>query len=151
MAGFKYTGPYRYLITICSHLRQSVFLNSDLALATLDQFRRTAVEDHFAILAYCMMPDHVHLLVEGRASDSDLKRFIRIGKQRSAYLYSRTTGGGQLWQEGFHDRALRREDDVTVAARYVLENPVRAGLVAAASDYQHSGSDVWTIAHILSV
>ena len=96
------------------------------------------------------MPDHVHLLVEGLAVASDLRRFVRIGKQRSAYQYSRASGG-RLWQEGYHDRVLRRDDDLRVAARYVLENPVRAGLVAAIEDYKYSGSDTWTIAEILSV
>lgn len=97
------------------------------------------------------MPDHAHLLVEGLAADSDLRRFVRIAKQRSAYEYSKKTSGDQLWQEGFHDRILRKEDDVRAVARYVIENPVRAGLVSSPGDYQHSGSDVWTIPAILEV
>ena len=96
------------------------------------------------------MPDHVHLLVEGRESDSDIERFVRIGKQRSAYRYFRRTSGGRLWQEGFHDRVLRKDDDLRVTARYVIENPVRAGLVTSPADYKYSGSDVWTIRDILS-
>jgi REP element-mobilizing transposase RayT len=114
------------------------------------QFRITAAEEGFAILAYCLMPDHAHLLVEGLTAESDLPRFVRIGKQRAAYLYSRATGGRRLWQEGFHDRTLRSDDDVKATARYVIENPVRAGLVSSAFDYKHCGSDLWPIADILS-
>ena len=105
---------------------------------TLEQFRLTATEDQLAILAYCLMPDHVHLLVEGLANRSDLRRFMRIAKQRSACQYSRQMGG-RLWQEGYHDRVLRPEDDVRLHARYVLQNPVRAGLVEDVNTYKHAG------------
>ena len=45
--------------------------------------------------------------------------------------------GGALWQCGFHDHALRREEDLLGVARYVVANPVRAGLVARVGDYPH--------------
>ncbi|MNW20243.1 hypothetical protein D3C71_2205540 [compost metagenome] len=40
-----------------------------------------------------------------------------------------------LWQKGFHDRALRREEDLLKVARYVVANPLRAGLVEKLGDY----------------
>ncbi len=40
-----------------------------------------------------------------------------------------------LWQKGFHDRALRREEDLVTVARYVVANPLRAGLVEKLGDY----------------
>ena len=57
--------------------------------------------------------------------------------------------GGRLWQEGYHDRVLRPEDDVRLYARYVLQNPVRAGLVEDVSTYKHAGSDLWSVSEIL--
>ena len=45
--------------------------------------------------------------------------------------------GGPVWQDGFHDRALRREEDLVAAARYVVANPLRAGLVQKLGDYPH--------------
>ncbi|MNE68641.1 hypothetical protein D3C80_1643130 [compost metagenome] len=42
---------------------------------------------------------------------------------------------GRLWQKGFHDHALRREEDVKAVARYVVANPLRAGLVEKLADY----------------
>jgi REP element-mobilizing transposase RayT len=96
------------------------------------------------------MPDHMHLLLEGLANQSDLRRFMRIAKQRSAYQYSRE-GKGRLWQEGYHDRVVRPEDDVLLYAQYLLQNPVRAGLVEDVSRYKHAGSDVWPVSEILAV
>ena len=149
IAGFEYKGLCRYLITCCTHLRRPIFLDDEIASGTLAQFRLTAIEDRFAIVAYCVMPDHVHLLVEGSSVGSDLRRFVRIAKQRAASWYSRAVGG-RLWQAGYHDRVLRRDDDLRIVARYVLENPIRAGLVTIATDYKHSGSDIWSITDILS-
>jgi len=131
-------------------LRRDLFFDDQTAVETLAKFRITAAENQFAILAYCLMPDHVHLLAEGLAEQSDLLRFVRMGKQRAAYSYSKATGGSRLWQEGFHDRVLRGDDDIKATAKYVLENPVRAGLVISACDYRFCGSDMWTIADILS-
>ncbi|MNN82247.1 hypothetical protein D3C81_1991650 [compost metagenome] len=42
---------------------------------------------------------------------------------------------GSLWQQGYHDRALRRDEDLVKLARYVVANPLRAGLVEKLGDY----------------
>jgi len=42
-----------------------------------------------------------------------------------------------VWQPGFHDHALRKEEDVRAVARYVVANPLRAGLVQRIGDYPH--------------
>ncbi|NQD77808.1 transposase [Pseudomonas sp. CM27] len=87
-------------------------------------------------LAWVVMPDHFHWLVElGPAS---LRRVMRRVKSRSTVMINRHTGrSGRLWQKGFHDRALRREDDVQAVARYIVLNPKRAGLVSRVGDYPH--------------
>ncbi len=81
------------------------------------------------------MPDHAHLLVEGIAETSDLKRFAKMAKQRSGGLYRRRHDQ-RLWQEGYFERVLRDKDDVRSFAQYVIDNPLRAGL---SSDYPYVG------------
>ena len=146
--GFTCCGPYRYLLTFCTHFRQPAFLDDDLAVATLGQFRTTAAEDHFAILAYCLMPDHVHLLVEGRSERSDFRGLIKSLKQSSGQRHAARTKQ-RLWQEGYWDRVLRPDDDAKKIARYIVENPVRAGMVRCAVDYPLVGSDVWTLEELI--
>ena len=51
--------------------------------------------------------------------------------------------GRKLWQRSFYDHALRKEESLNDVARYIWENPVRAGIVATAVDYAWSGSEVW--------
>ena len=87
------------------------------------------------------MPDHLHLLVEGSEA-SDLPVFVKDFKQRTGFQYRRARGQS-LWQKSYYDHILRTEEDVHGVARYIVGNPVRAGLVAAAKDYPYCGSFVW--------
>ena len=130
LPNFSYKGVHRYFLTICTFNRQRLFASPATVQDTLLQFRKTAEEEGFEISAYCFMPDHCHLLIEGLATGSDFKRFCKLAKQRSGGVYARKRGG-RLWQEGYHDRVLREGDSSLTVARYSLGNPVRAGLVAA--------------------
>jgi putative transposase len=125
-----------------------VFKEPDVAEQTLAQFRRTSALERFAILAYCLMPDHAHLLAEGLAINSDFRRFAKMAKQRSGGLYARTHHR-RLWQAGYYERVLREEDDARELARYIISNPLRAELVKTPTDYPFIGSHVWTLAELL--
>ena len=146
--GFSYRGPHRYFLTFCVRSRARAFSDPTVVEATLNQIRRTCQEEGFALLAYCVMPDHLHLLVEGTTETSDLGRLVKLSKQRSSAQYA-LRHGGPLWQEGYHDRVLRAKDDTRAIARYILANPVRGGLVAHPADYAFIGSDRWTMAELL--
>ena len=74
------------------------------------------------------MPDHLHLIVRGLDSDADLRWFVRGFKQASGYRVGRLHNA-RLWQEGYFDHVPRHDKAVERQVRYVLENPVRAGLV----------------------
>jgi putative transposase len=148
IAGFSYIGPYRYFLTYCARSRRPAFCDQLTVDETLAQFRRTAVDQGFVILAYCLMPDHIHMLVEGTRADSHLKRFVKLSKQRSGAAYA-LRNGQPLWQEGYYEHVLREEDDSKTIARYILNNPVRAGLVVHPMDYPHIGSDRWTLTELI--
>ena len=77
-----------------------MFERAEVVARTQTQFRRTAALERFAILAYCYMPDHLHLLAEGLADTSDFQRFVKLAKQRSGGIFARQNGA-RLWQEGF--------------------------------------------------
>ena len=107
----------------------------------IDALRRYSEKHRLGIMAYCFMPDHLHLLLQGRPGAS-VPDFVKEFKQRAGYDY-RQAHGRQLWQKSYHDHILRGEEDVERVARYVIGNPVRAGLVRHAEDYPYSGSFVW--------
>ena len=93
------------------------------------------------------MPDHAHFLVEGRASTSDFRTFVRRSKQRSGQVYASQTGE-RLWQDGYFERVLRKETDVREVARYIVWNPVRAGLTRTPHEYPYLGSDLLSTADL---
>lgn len=83
------------------------------------------------------MPDHLHALIHLGATES-LSSIVRRMKCITATAANRIDKRqGPVWMSGFHDRAVRHVDDLDRIARYVLENPLRAGLVADASDYPY--------------
>ena len=146
--GFDYVGCYRYFLTFCTLDRHTTFQDAAAVGLVLAQFRRTTSEWSFAILAYCFMPDHVHLLIEGTTAAADFKRVAKRLKQGSgqSWAFRRKS---RLWQEGYYDRVLRPGEDPKAVARYIIENPVRAGLVTDPRDYPHLGSNVWTLDELL--
>lgn len=80
------------------------------------------------------MPDHLHWLVQLERCPLDL--LMRRVKANSARQANRLLGlGGSFWQDGYHDRALRSDEDLLAVARYIVANPLRAGLVRRLGDY----------------
>ena len=88
------------------------------------------------------MPDHVHVLLEATATDSDVRRLMNTWKQKTGYAYKRATGC-RLWQNGYYDHVLRRDEDRLRVMAYLLANPLRAGLVEDSRRYPFWGSGVW--------
>jgi REP element-mobilizing transposase RayT len=110
--------------------RLPVFFDFAAGLATARQLVDIEACGHWTLLAWVIMPDHVHALVMPQLST--LSECIRLFKGRT----SRALGNGNgLWQRGFHDHALRRDEDLVAAARYIVANPLRARLVRRIGDY----------------
>ena len=80
------------------------------------------------------MPDHIHWLF-GLESGT-LGGVMKILKAHSAHAINGISGSrGSIWQPGYHDHALRCEEDIRAFARYIVANPVRAGLCERVGDY----------------
>ena len=94
------------------------------------------------------MPDHLHLLVEGRADHSDAKRFIARAKQYSGFYYSKQYKR-TLWQRYGYEHLVRDEEATLAVARYILENPIRAGLAQSVDEYPYVGSLVYSLRDIV--
>jgi putative transposase len=124
-----------YLITFTTYHRRRYFSEFDrahCAAKALHAFHRDGPTD---VLAWVLMPDHWHGLVRLGETD-DLSQWIGQLKGASSFqLRSAEPGIGRVWATGFHDHALRREADLLECARYIVLNPVRAGLAARVGDY----------------
>ncbi|MGE8064328.1 REP-associated tyrosine transposase [Pseudomonas sp. NPDC089569] len=123
-----------YLITTVVQKREPVFASFEQGRIVVDAFRKAQQEDLVLSLAWVVMPDHFHWLFE--LKDSTLTCVMARTKSRIAVALNRSIGReGALWQHGFHDRAIRREEDLQAVARYIVANPLRAGLVKKIGDY----------------
>ncbi len=89
--------------------------------------------DHLQLtnmLAYVIMPNHIHWLLELKSKN--LSRCV----QRVKANFSREWGC-KIWNQGFYDHGIRNEESLQNVARYIVANPVRAGLVKRVGDYPH--------------
>jgi len=139
LSSFDYVGAHRYFLTFCTFERRRHFNKADHVELVCTHFAQRSAHEHFEIPAYCFMPDHVHLLVEGTQDDSDLKQFIKSAKQYSGFYFSRKTQE-QLWQRYGFERVLRGEEGTWNVARYIVTNPIRSGLVDSLHEYPFWGS-----------
>lgn len=123
-------------INVCTVDRRPVFRDSRLAVMVVRRLNPQLREYGGPILAYCLMYEHLHVEL---VADPDLVLWVRLFKSATAAQAARLGLLGQLWQRRFHDRCLARTDETLAdVARYIIENPVRAGLVQRAQDWPYS-------------
>jgi putative transposase len=143
LADFDYRGRHRYSVTWCCDGRKSLFNKADVVDLALAQILRACAPSRMCVPAYCFMPDHLHLLVEGTEDDANARRFFTLAKQFSGYMHSQTYRS-KLWQRYGWERVLRDDQRSEDIARHILENPVRAGIAPTSRAYPFSGSAVFT-------
>ena len=137
MKSFDYVGEYVYSLTFVTRGRAKHFKEAAMVQLAETALQRACDQYGFTLHAYCFMPDHLHILVSG-STDSRLGDFVRLFKQLSGYAAKQQLGT-PLWQISYYDHVLRREEDVAQVARYILDNPVRAGLVGSRDQYPYAG------------
>jgi REP element-mobilizing transposase RayT len=133
-----------FSITIASAPRLPVFVEGEFAQTCIRILSELRDLHGIPVYAYCLMPDHVHLLI-GATAAMPVPRFIQEWKSR-CYRERRRLGNPQgFWQRSYYDHALRDHENLRRIARYILENPVRAGLVDDFRSYPLSGSMEWDL------
>src|ERR1700730_16831295 len=135
----RYVGTGWFFVTFCCEGRKKIFLEPTRAQWFLDNLRSDALSFTLAIHAYCVMPDHVHLLSQGLTSTSDVLQFLKDLKRNTGSAYKQATKQ-QLWQKKSYDHALRSTDPPDQVAWYIWLNPVRANLCTSGIDYHWSAS-----------
>jgi len=135
-----YTQDHTFFITVSTHQRHPWFQRyPQLCKAAVPLMRDLAVEFRMKIYAWCVMPDHFHLLLQGQK----IIDFMRLFKGRMTPGARAAEAGRRLWQRSFYDHALRKEESLAGVACYIWENPVRAKIVEKPIEYLWSGSEVW--------
>jgi REP element-mobilizing transposase RayT len=124
-----------YLVTFTTYHRRRHFADFDRGCRMARAMCGFSRNSTTRVLAWVLMPDHWHGLVEVGAGD-DLSDWVGRLKGASAFGLRRAEPGvGRIWADGFHDHALREDEALVDCARYIVLNPVRAGLVVRVGDY----------------
>ncbi len=126
---------HAYLITATTIERQRFFAHFNAGCAAARCFENPQILGDAKMLTWVLMPDHAHWLIHLGEQD-ELSIVVNRLKSSSARMANRELGReGKLWDAAFHDHALRTDEDLKNVARYIVANPLRAGLVKRFGDY----------------
>lgn len=112
---------------------------ADIATTVVENWERFHGA-RYGLLAWVVMPNHVHVLVEIYPSHP-MSRVVHSWKSYTAKAIARRTSHpGKVWQEDYWDRAIRSEKHFAAAVDYIVSNPVAAGLVVRPEDWPWSSA-----------
>lgn len=124
-----------YHVSTATNQWRPLFINIQMGRIVIDCMRHEHDAGHVESLAFVVMPDHLHWLFSLNGKRT-LSSCVRNVKAFSSMRINRELNSKQLiWQRSFYDRAIRREEDLIDVARYIVANPLRAGLVRSIRDY----------------
>ncbi|OGP56811.1 MAG: hypothetical protein A2162_09690 [Deltaproteobacteria bacterium RBG_13_52_11b] len=135
----RYRGEVSAAFTLCLRGRVEVFVMPETVTSFTDILSSVATRMQCTIPVYCFMPDHQHMIITGTANDSDLWKTAVSYKQKTGFWMS-TNHPGMKWQKDFYDHIIRRDVGLATHVRYILDNPVRKGLVSSWQEYPFKGS-----------
>jgi putative transposase len=126
-------------VTQRGNRRENVFFSDEDRRTYLAWLREYCLKHDVQVLAYCLMPNHVHLILIPQR-ESGLERVLKPLHMRYAQRVNRKRGWkGHLWQGRYFSSALD-EAYLWAALRYVERNPVRAKLAIEAENYRWSSA-----------
>lgn len=136
---------YPHHITQRGNNRETVFFDDEDRKFYLRILSKYSDEWDFEIWAYCLMTNHVHILVVPRKEGSLAKGIGITNLVYTQYFNRRYDRSGRLWQNRFFSTIIEREPYLWAVARYIERNPVRVDIVKKAEDYHWSSAK----AHVL--
>ena len=119
--------------------RQVILSSEGDRVAYLELLRQCSDLHGLAVLSYCLMPNHVHLIVVPRVAEALAQALKHTHGRYACYWNARNSSSGHVWQGRFYSCPLD-ETHLWRAMRYVELNPVRAGMVSAAAEWRWSSA-----------
>ena len=121
-----------YLVTFATHGRKRLFDDPQHSAAVSQACMDGRLWQDAALLAWVLMPDHWHGLIQ-LGESGELSRIVQRLKANTSRVLA--TVDAPVWQAGFHDRAIPGERTMRSAADCLLANPLRAGLAESVDDW----------------
>jgi len=126
-----------YFVTTVTHGRKQLFNNLNSARIVIQTMKKLDNDELVNSISWVVMPDHLHWLFQlsGKSTLAVVIKFLKAMSARSINQYLNREG--QIWQRSYYDRGLRKEEDIKQVSRYIVANPLRAGLVDDIGMYPH--------------
>jgi len=137
LAGHDYAADWSVHLTVCA-LNGEPFRDAEVAQMVSSCVVEAAKLRKFHLYGYCLMPDHLHVLVSPADSRRPIADYLHALKGYTTRQYRLLRGRSRLWQTTAYDRVLRPNEDTMTVAAYVANNPVRAGLVKTWVEWPYS-------------
>jgi len=132
----RHNEPIIVFLTVCSQDRKRIFDCADCAESIV---RAWGEAKSWLVGRYVLMPDHIHLFcAPGVFPYEALKKWVRYWKNLASRKWPRSSEH-PIWQRDFWDTQLRRHESYDEKWEYVLQNPVRAGLVGKSDEWPYQG------------
>lgn len=128
---------YSYLVTFTTFQRIAFFEDPIHAASLCRSLHRLEVWNYNLLSAWVLMPDHLHLLLTLRPRQSLSPVVQKTKANTSRALRSQLPGTTRVWAPAFHDRLIGRNETMKNIARYIVLNPVRAGLADRVGNYPY--------------
>jgi putative transposase len=138
LQGYDYSTTTAYFLTICSAEKREFFSDWEFAKKVITCLKDCSDRCEYKMLAYCLMPDHLHLLVCPTEGARPVPKYIQTFKSLSTRIFWESHGKGKLWQRGFYDHIVRKNEDLVEIAKYILANPMRKRLSDDPEEYPFS-------------
>jgi len=136
LPGHDYREPgYAYFLTIRARADTRPFADQALAQEAIGILSTLEALSRVRVIAYCFMPDHLHLICWAADGADSIPSFVGRFKSfvtRAARSYGY---GRSLWQRYYYDHVVRKSEDLKEICEYVIANPERKGLVGAGEGY----------------
>ena len=132
---FDYSSEHAYFITICADKKKNTFKVNEFNEQIIQLIKAYKDKIGFKVYVYCLMPDHLHLLINPANCGKSISSFIGGFKSISTRIAWTYGIKGKLWQGRYYDHILRKNENLFNVGQYILNNPVRKGLVKRWEDY----------------
>lgn len=129
-----------YSITKVVEHRRPVLANPSLARVLLNSWGFLRGQERIKLFAFCVMPDHYHLLFCLMPGEDLSDVLESTNKFTSGKINKVLNRKGRFWQNGFRDHCCRDEDDLHDSCEYIEHNPLRAGLVSHPAEWPYSSA-----------
>ena len=122
-----------------------VFKNKSDYSKYLDLVKELKVKHPFDLYHYCLMPNHVHLLIHTKDKD-DFSKFMKRLNLKYFYYYKKQYGWvGHFWQDRYKSQAVGKDEYFIQCGKYIELNPVRAKMIENPEDYLFSSSKYYSL------